>query len=1132
MNKPLIDIPQEEQAIFKERSQSTIILSNRTVSLPMPLPNNFMKNSISTSKYNAITFLPKNLVEQFQKLANVYFLIIALLQSIPDISNSGGYPSILLPLIVVLVISGLKDLLEDHKRKKSDREENNRSTLIRQNSQWTSILWKNLKVGDLCKVKKDEIFPGDIIVLFTSDENGICYIETKNLDGETNLKHKIADKNTQKFFVEENRIDGFQGKIQCEDPNPMIYQFQGIFNSEIGAVPLTAEQFLLRGSSLKNTDWIVGVVVYTGHESKIMLNSSRSKAKLSSNEQQMNNQIIYLFFLQLGLCFFCAVVNASWLLSNEDSATYLELKRSNMNVFYLFVVNFFSWMLLFSNFVPISLLVTLEVVKFLQAIFISWDLDLYYEETDMPAGVQSSNLNGELGQVHYLFSDKTGTLTCNIMEFRRMTIKGQSFGSDTKQDTVTKIQYVDFNDSNFDPKDSQYADFLLHLACCHTIIAEKKNNSIEYKASSPDELALVNAAKFFGFEFLGRDSQQNMVLKIHNKQIIVELLNIIEFNSDRKRMTVIIRLPNNQIKVLCKGADSVLKPRLVPDNSVSPTFEDLEKYGRMGLRTLLITSKDLSSSEYDDWNTKFVNAMNDIHNREKLIAECGEAIEQNLNLLGATAIEDRLQDKVPETIKFLREAGIKVWVLTGDKIETAVNIGFSCNLLTYNMHQLYLTGIRTRQVEQQLDNIFEILKKVNNREAGLIISGESLLKIKENLKKKFVNVCEMCKVVLACRVSPQQKADIVKLVRDYKPEVKTLSIGDGANDVNMINAAHVGVGIAGLEGKQAVRASDYSIAQFSFLKKLLFVHGRECYRRNSTLICYNFYKNVLLVIPLFYYGIFSAFSGQIFYNAWIYQLFNMFFASLPIMYYAIMDRELPNEALLLDPIHYELGFKGLLFSSSKFWEWILEACLQGLLILLISVFALCYTTGSKHDGQIDPMSVATVLVYGMVVIFVNIKVFLFSYSHTIYSILIQLLSILSYFFISFIITDWFPISAVFDNFDSHGATSMMFSNPNTYIVTVLLIYLGFFLQPLGRFFFKVYKKLKNKKVNVEDVGEMSVNRIEDKRMWDKERDDDDECNCKVYLDTGFAFSGDAGDAPQITNEVEQNVIRRWSEQNS
>ena len=256
-------------------------------------------------------------------------------------------------------------------------------------------------------------------------------------------------------------------------------------------------------------------------------------------------------------------------------------------------------------------------------------------------------------------------------------------------------------------------------------------------------------------------------------------------------------------------------------------------------------------------------ALRDYHKKAELIDSLGEEIEKDLNLIGATAIEDKLQDFVPDTIKELREAGIRLWVLTGDKVETAVNIGHSCNLLNFSMNIFEVLSVHTKDI---LNEIHAALIHPSDNKA-LVISGDSLLKATRGAAvKEILKLTEVCKVVLACRVSPQQKAQIVGLIRDFKPNVRTLSIGDGANDVSMIMAAHVGIGISGLEGQQAARASDYAISQFSYLRRLLFVHGRECYRRNAILICYNFYKNVLLVLPMLYYGLFAAFSGQLIYN--------------------------------------------------------------------------------------------------------------------------------------------------------------------------------------------------------------------------------------------------------------------------
>lgn len=1118
-----------KEALIQNNEKSVLVQGNRNIDLPSG-PKLFMSNSIKTCKYNCLTFLPKNMYEQFQKSANVYFLIIAILQAVPQISVTDGIPNILLPLSFVLTVSAMKDLLEDIKRSKSDKEENMRITLKRFNGDWVKVNWRDLKVGDTVKIVKNEYFPSDILILTSSDPKGMAYIETKNLDGETNLKHKLAHKEIHSYFKSGEKFDDFQGNIKCEEANSIIYQFNGVVSFNELAIPVSNEQFLLRGSSLKNTDWIVGVVIYTGHQTKIMLNSASSRKKTSKLEGQMNNQIIYIFLMQLMLCAACSLYYTYWYYNNRYvTDIYLELDTSgeSSNAVYQFVVQFFTWMLIFTNFVPISLLVTLEMVRFMQASLISKDLKIYYEPDDIPAGVQSSNLNEELGQINYIFSDKTGTLTRNVMEFKKMSVNGKKFGKSDHLDPGKKLPHVDFIDESFDPTELEYFDYLVHLAVCHTIITEEKEGVIEYKASSPDELALVNAGRFFGFKFLGRDSEQNLILSIGDTQKKVAILNVLEFTSDRKRMSVVVRLYDGRYRILCKGADTILLPRLRRMPLIESTYRHLEDFATEGLRTLVLAQRDLKEDEYNAWNEQYLNAARDINNKEKRIAEVSELIERDLELVGATAIEDRLQDKVPETIRHLREAGIKIWVLTGDKIETAINIGFSCNLLSNTMTRIIIEKNSTIEVKEELEQGLITVQSNSNLEYALVISGDALLRAsKKELAPLLVKLSDACKAVLCCRVSPQQKADIVKLIRLAKPSALTLAIGDGANDVNMITAAHVGIGIAGLEGSQAVRSSDYSIGQFSFVQRLLFVHGRECYRRNATLICFNFYKNVLLVIPLLFYGMFSAFSGQLLYNLWTYQLFNIMFCAMPIVVYAIFDIEIPHSELHSNPKFFRLGLHGKLFSTSIFWFWVLEAFVQGLIIVLISMFTICMTSGDKTYGQMDNMWVGAKLIFGLVVFLVNIKVYLFSYSHYWFSILISMVSTGSYIGVTILLNDYFPIINWLDNYDSRGSSIRLLQNPNTYSAIVICFFVGFMVHPIYQAVLTIHNMRK-----VQKVSELKLKSSSSSSDSDEEKDiidfipeidpakwvhaPDDEKWKRRH--TGFAFSGEAGHAPQITD---------------
>jgi phospholipid-transporting ATPase len=437
---------------------------------------------------------------------------------------------------------------------------------------------------------------------------------------------------------------------------------------------------------------------------------------------------------------------------------------------------------------------------------------------------------------------------------------------------------------------------------------------VKYNASSPDELALVNAGRAFGYFFCERDTENNMIVRFGDGSTEkYKLLNVIEFDSARKRMTVIVQTPENEIKVMCKGADSIIYPRLKTRDDVEATQKYLESYASEGLRTLLLAEKTISLDEYDEWMERYNEASMSTSNREAIVAEVEDSLENDFELVGATAIEDRLQDDVANTISVLKEAGIKIWVLTGDKIETAINIGYSCKVLNNQMEQYIIDCPNTDGIIDQIADAHRDFLKSNVTAHALVVAGDSLLKItnKPTLKDEFMRLAEKMKVVIACRVSPKQKAEIVNLVKDKYPDKTTLAIGDGANDVNMITAAHIGIGISGLEGQQAARSSDYAIGQFKFLRTLLLIHGREAYRRNAYVVGYMFYKNIMFVMTIFWFGLFCNYSGQTIFDDYLYQLYNITYSSLAIMWFAVFDHEYPKEILYKNPKYYIIGLENM-----------------------------------------------------------------------------------------------------------------------------------------------------------------------------------------------------------------------------
>jgi phospholipid-transporting ATPase len=954
----------------------------------------FPDNKISTSKYTALTFLPKNLFYQFSKLANIYFVLVGCLQFITAISTSGGIPYIFIPLTCIICVSALKDLLEDLKRHRSDNEENNKKVKVFFNGQFVDRRWRDIRVGNIVKIHENEFFPADMLILNTNGKKGQCYIETKNLDGETNLKDKVALKELMRDFADDTKISSAKSQFDYEKPNPLLYTFKGSITTTTGPLSLNEKNFVLRGCSLRNTGWAIGLVAYSGHHTKIMLNSIRAKGKFSKLEVQMNRQIMLVFIVQLLFCIFSGFYNAIWYEMTKNNLSYLHIDRSSYvdNSFgYNLFVRLGNWLLLFTNFVPISLLVTLEVVKVFQGYNISKDPKLHSKESDIWCSVQTSNLNEELGQVEYIFSDKTGTLTCNQMEFKNICIAGTSYGEDRRfqgKDSLAEVTNVDFLDQTFfdnlRSNNPEILEALLGLAICHTIITEEKEGKVIYNASSPDELALVNFAKYVGYEYKGIDEQNNIQVSCNGQIANYKLLYVLEFNSTRKRMSVVVQDPKGQTVLYTKGADSIIWKRLSEKTNnkaiLTATQKHLDRYAVTGLRTLVIAKRVLDPQLFNKWNTEYSTASRLIEGREEALEMLQEQIEVDLQIIGSTAIEDKLQDEVGYTIKKLKESGIKVWVLTGDKVETAINIGYSCQLLNDDLHRLEITEQKEEEIRAKIKEILAKIegKTVENSNFAMIISGDALvIAMKPDLSHFIMQIGSVCKAVLCCRVSPKQKQEIVSLVRKHKPHVTTLAIGDGANDVNMITAAHVGIGIRGVEGQQAARASDYAIGEFKFLHRILYYYGRECYRRNSYLVLYNFYKNIAVVLPQFWFAFLNGMSGQTLYDQLIFQFYNVFFTAAPIMVYAIWDEEKPDHELMTKSYNYHIGMKSELFNTKKFWIWFFNGAWQAVIFAYVAFNSMDSEIGSK-DGALYGFYDIGAMVLMCVIVVVNVKVLLFS----------------------------------------------------------------------------------------------------------------------------------------------------------
>ncbi|KAK5896772.1 hypothetical protein CesoFtcFv8_009899 [Champsocephalus esox] len=971
----------------------------RMIYLNQPQFAKFCNNRVSTAKYNVLTFLPRFLYSQFRRAANAFFLFIALLQQIPDVSPTGRWTT-LVPLLFILVVAAVKEFIEDLKRHNADGIVNRKECQVLRNGAWEIVHWEKVAVGEVLRASNGDHLPADLVLLSSSEPQGMCYIETSNLDGETNLKIRQGLRVTSDIRDIESLMR-LSGKMECESPNRHLYEFVGNLRLEgHSTIPLGPDQILLRGAQLRNTQWVHGVVVYTGHDTKLMQNSTRPPLKLSNVERITNFQILVLFGCLLAISLLCSIGQTIWKYQYGNDAWYMDLNYGGAANFGL---NFLTFIILFNNLIPISLLVTLEVIKFVQAFFINWDTDMLYEPTNTPAQARTSNLNEELGQVKYIFTDKTGTLTCNVMQFKKCTVAGVAYGhfpeaedGSFAEDDCHSTNSSDeegFNDPSLlenlqsnHPTAAVILEFMTMMAICHTAVPERIDGNITYQAASPDEGALVRAAQTLGFVFSGR-TPDSVIVQMPGTEEKYELLHVLEFTSTRKRMSVIMRTPSGKIRLYCKGADTVIYDRLADSSRYKEiTLKHLEQFATEGLRTLCFAVADVSESSYQQWLEILHRAGTSLQNRALKLEESYELIEKNLQLLGATAIEDKLQDKVPETIETLMKADIKIWILTGDKQETAINIGHSCRLLTKNMGMLVVnedTLDRTREtLSHHCGVLGDALYKEND--FALIIDGTTLkYALTFGVRQYFLDLALSCKAVICCRVSPLQKSEVVEMVKK-QVKVITLAIGDGANDVGMIQTAHVGVGISGNEGLQAANSSDYSIAQFKYLKNLLLVHGAWNYNRVAKCILYCFYKNIVLYIIEIWFAFVNGFSGQILFERWCIGLYNVIFTALPPLTLGIFERSCRKENMLKYPELYKTSQNAMGFNTKVFWAHCLNGLFHSVILFWIPLKAFQHDTVFGNGRTPDYLLLGN-MVYTFVVITVCLKAGLETSSWTMFS---------------------------------------------------------------------------------------------------------------------------------------------------
>ncbi|XP_048398041.1 phospholipid-transporting ATPase IF isoform X1 [Stegostoma tigrinum] len=958
----------------------TIYVSNHFPQYESFVHQKFPDNRMISSKYTIWNFIPKNLFEQFRRIANFYFLVIFLVQLMIDTPTS-PYTSGL-PLFFVITVTAVKQGYEDWLRHKADNEVNNTPVYVIRSGGLVQTRSQNIRVGDIVRIEKDQTFPTDLVLLSTDREDGTCYVTTASLDGETNLKTHHAVPEIAKLRTVP-QLDTLRAIITCHQPEPDLYRFVGQIriqqNSNNIVRPLGPENLLLRGASLKNTNEVYGVAVYTGMDAKIALNYKSKSQKRSSVEKSMNTFLIVFLEILVIEAVISTILKYAWWY--EPSYNERTTQEKNSSRILTGISDFLAFLVLYNYIIPISLYVTVEMQKFLGSFFIVWDLDLYHDATGQRAQVNTSDLNEELGQVEYVFTDKTGTLTENEMKFRECSINGIKYKY--INGNLVREGVTEFGKKNTFTDEEKM--FLKAISLCHTVHINDREelqrsdlslvadpSTVQYYAASPDEKALVEAARKIGITFAG-SSEKSILLNEFGKEQRYKLLDVLEFDADRRRMSVIVETPEGKKILFTKGAESSILP-LTKTGEIHTTSAHVDELAMKGLRTLCMAYKYLTNKEYEEVASQLLAARTSLQHREEEVANAFNLIERDLHLLGVSGVEDKLQDKVPETIEALKLAGIKVWVLTGDKLETAISVSLSSGHFHRTMNILELTDQKSDcECAAQLQRLDRRIKHDHVIQHGLVVDGTSLSLALRGHEELFMEICKNCSAVLCCRMAPLQKAKVVRLLKTSPAKPITLAIGDGANDVSMIMEANIGIGIMGKEGRQAVRNSDYAIARFKFLAKLLFVHGHLYYIRISHLVQYFFYKNVCFITPQFLYQFFCLFSQQTLYDGAYLTLYNICFTSLPILMYSLFEQDVQPHILQSKPSLYKEISRNEVLSLKRFLYWTLLGFCHAFIFFFGSYLLRGDDASMMGNGQMSGNWTFGFLVFTVMFITVTLK---------------------------------------------------------------------------------------------------------------------------------------------------------------
>ncbi|GMM55363.1 putative aminophospholipid-translocating P4-type ATPase [Maudiozyma humilis] len=891
------------------RSKSSISLGDQLTereihpdTTPIYDMHKYPSNEVSNAKYNFVTFVPTLLYEQFKFFYNLYFLVVALSQAVPAL-RIGYLSSYIVPLAFVLTVTMLKEAMDDIQRRRRDKESN--YELYEVLGKRALVPSKDLKVGDIVRLNKGDRVPADLILLQSSEPSGESFIKTDQLDGETDWKLRIACPLTQ-TVTEADLLSKIS--LTASAPEKSIHKFLGKLTYKgTSSSPLTIDNTLWANTVVASTGHCIACVAYTGKDTRQAMNTTSPTVKTGLLELEINNISKILcacvFVLSVSLVVFAGFNNADW---------YVDIMR---------------YLILFSTIIPVSLRVNLDLAKSVYA------YQIEHDKTIPETIVRTSTIPEDLGRVEYLLSDKTGTLTQNDMQLKKIHLGTVSYGVETMDIVSDYVKdLLETGGKNLPGAGasrkniaSRVRNMIVTLAICHNVTPTFEDDEITYQAASPDEIAIVKFTESVGLSLFKRDRHSITLLHTASGTTLpFDILQVFPFNSDSKRMGIIVHdQKSDEYWFYQKGADTVMT-KIVESNDWLE--EETGNMAREGLRTLVIGRKKLTKKTYDQFKDDYSKASLAMMNRDQEMNRVvSKYLEHDLELLGLTGVEDKLQKDVKSSIELLRNAGIKIWMLTGDKVETARCVSISAKLIARGQYVHTITKLT--KPEGALNQL-EYLKI--NRNACLLIDGESLGMFLHYYRQEFFDIAIFLPTVVACRCTPQQKADVALIIRELTGK-RVCCIGDGGNDVSMIQSADVGVGIVGKEGKQASLAADFSITQFCHLTELLLWHGRNSYKRSAKLAQFVMHRGLIIAVCQAVFSICSKFEPIALYQGWLMVGYATCYTMAPV-FSLTLDHDIEESLTKIYPELYKDLTEGKSLSYKTFFVWCALSLYQGCII--------------------------------------------------------------------------------------------------------------------------------------------------------------------------------------------------------